>query len=115
MRSIVMSIMLSLLLCGSVLAAPASVSTGLLSSDTVVFRGKCTLTGVQIVTDGTNNAMVVIYDAMEAEGKAVAKITVVGADYYGGRTFQNLRMSNGIYVDITGTGAQVIIDYVDSQ
>lgn len=90
-----------------------TVSSGLLSATTQVYTGATFLTGVQVITDGTNAATVKVYDGTSAVDKLVAQFQVVGTDLNGGRSFQHLYMSKGIYVAISGTGAQAIIDYVD--
>ena len=89
-----------------------SKSTGLLTADKTVITGKSILTGFLVVTDGTNNATIVIYDNTSAAGTELAKIVVLGASYFGGGTFEiPIRCTKGIYADITGTGASYIIYY----
>jgi len=56
----------------------------------------------------------VLYDnASAASGTKLAEITVKGSDNYGGRNWQlPVRCVNGVYADLTGTGASCIVEYI---
>lgn len=72
--------------------------------------------GVLVITDGTNNAVVNLYDVAAAgDAAASTKVweqTVLGSDQYGGGLFPNvIRCHNGLYITISGTGASCIVFY----
>jgi len=92
----------------------AAESSGELTADGAIFAAPCQLAGVNILTDGSNNATVILYDnASAASGTKVYEGEVVAANLYGGRNFIfPIRCHNGLYLDITGTGASVIVDYI---
>jgi hypothetical protein len=90
-----------------------STSSGEQTSDAAVYSSRGAITGVHVITDGTNNAKVVIYDNTAGSGTVVCEITVTGTDHYGGRLFTfPVKVDTGIYVDVTGTGASYIIEYL---
>jgi len=93
-------------------AIDGSLGTGELTASSLVYSGVCWITGVQVVTDGVNDAKIIVYDATEASGKVITEITVTGAYHYGGQvwTFPEV-CRNGIYVAVTGTGASYFIRY----
>lgn len=113
MKRLFVSIMLILLLTTSVLAAPASLSSGLKTADAAIVTTSVLVTGVLIITNGTDNAAIIVYDnASAATGTVLFKGTVAGAANFGGATWETpVRAKNGIYVDITGTDAAYIIYY----
>ena len=78
-------------------------SSGEQSGNTLIMTGPCAMTGLQLVTDGTNDGKVVIQDGVTASGTVKCEMTVVGANHYGGRNWvAPIKFSTGIYV--TGTG-----------
>ena len=87
-----------------------------ITASATISGGPTTLFGVQAVTDGTNDAVVIGYNKPTSSGIAagnkVFEFTVVGANNYGGRNFtpKGIRCDAGLYVTISGTGASVIID-----
>lgn len=90
-----------------------AVSTGELTADTHILTGSGFLTAVLIITDGTNAATLIIYDNTSAAGKKIWEGVVPGASQYGGRNWTvPVRFENGLYADLTGTGASCIIEYV---
>jgi len=101
------------LLCGpNVIGAQDHLrSSGLETSDAAVVAAKCLFYGVEIITDGTNAASIIVYDnASAASGTEVFKGTVAGANNFGGVTFEHpVEMFNGIFVDVSGTGAAYIV------
>lgn len=91
-----------------------STSSGLLSSDSVVSNMPGRLHCVTVLTDGANAATVVVYDnASAASGTVLAKIIVAAADR--SAVFsphdEGIVVNNGIYLDITGTGAEAIVHF----
>lgn len=88
-------------------------SSGKLSSSQAVYASKCIYGGMKVITDGSNNATIKVYDnASAASGTQVDEATVTGSDQYGGMILPHpVRCSNGIYVSVSGTGAAVIIYY----
>lgn len=72
----------------------------------------CLFTGIEVITDGTNPATVILYDnATTNSGTKLCEITVVGAENYGGFTPPPTKAHNGIYAAISGTGASCIVFY----
>ena len=87
----------------------------LTSSAQITKRGGV-LTRVSIKTDGTNNAVVILYDVDASGDIAVTnkleEITVIGANHYGGFDWSHpVRFHTGLYVAISGTGASCIVEY----
>ena len=82
------------------------------TADAVVCGKVCKLTSVGVITDGTNDAKIVIYDnATEASGRVIWEMTVIGAGNFGGRYWEPaLQVKNGIFVDVSGTGASYVVD-----
>lgn len=109
----VFAILAVLLIAFPAFAAPIGGcnSSGLKTSDAAVLASPGWFCGVEIVTDGTNAATVIVYDnASAASGTVLFKGTVAGASNFGGATYDiPVRAPNGIYVDVTGTNAAYII------
>ncbi len=90
----------------------SSRSSGLLDEDTLVFTGRNRINAVTVIADGTNAASVVVYDNTAASGLAVAKVSVKATDTMQHVFFENpVLCENGIYADVTGTGATFIVYY----
>lgn len=91
--------------------ATSSVSLGEFTADGAVFAGRTRLYGVAIITDGTNPADVILYDnAAAASGTKVYEGGVQGASRGATVIFDApVRCNNGLYLDITGTGASCIV------
>jgi hypothetical protein len=86
-------------------------TSGLKTSSAAIIPGPSVLCGVEIVTNGTNDATVIVYDhASAASGLEAFKGTVAGANNFGGG-FVNVNMLNGIYLSISGTEAAAIVYY----
>jgi len=91
----------------------AAISTGELTADTHITTGRGMLAGVLVITDGTNPATCIIYDNTSAAGKKLWEGVVPGASQYGGRNWTApVRFETGLYVDLTGTGASCIVEYI---
>jgi hypothetical protein len=86
-------------------------------ADATIHTGACLLVSVLVITDGTNAATVFLYDKPSVTGidpaNKLAEFTVAGAAGYGGRNWVfPIACSSGIYVDVTGTGASYIVEYI---
>ena len=92
---------------------PTNISSGLQTSDGTIATGKAILAGLQIITNGTNDVTVIVYDNTSAAGTEVFKQTVTGTDDSIPYTLPDggIRCKNGIYVDVSGTGGQYIVFY----
>jgi len=99
---------------GSVgLIITAATSSGEQTADALIYTGKCVVTLIKVITDGTNDAKIVVYDNTSGAGKVVDEVTATGPDNYGGRAmYFPILMEKGIYVDVTGTGASYLIEYI---
>lgn len=87
-----------------------SISSGVLSADTLIFTGKNRINALTVLTDGTNAATVEIYDNTSATGTKRVVGKCVGTGLINHIIFENpVLFENGIYVDITGTGATCIV------
>ena len=92
----------------------ASRSSGEKTADAAIYADNCVMTSVHIITDGTNNAKVILYDnASAASGTVLFEMTVIGGDNYGSKSWVfPVEFINGIYADVSGTGASYIIEYI---
>lgn len=91
-----------------------SYSSGLKTADAVIRADKAILTGVHVITDGTNDATVLLYDnASAASGTEIFKITATGTDDAIPINLPNngVYCKNGIYADITTAGTMGYIVY----
>ena len=76
--------------------------------------GKSALAGIIIMTDGSNDCKVIIYDGTTTGGTVKYETTVKGADHYGGRIWVfPLTINTGIYVVVTGSGGSYILEYIE--
>lgn len=90
-------------------------SSGLKSADAAILAMPGRLMGIHLVADGTNAAALVVYDnASAASGLALAKLSIAATG-----TFQSINLpeegivcNNGIYADVSGTGAAYIVHYI---
>jgi len=91
-----------------------SFSTGEITADGAAVSSDCYLVSILVITDGSNDAMVILYDnASAASGTKLAEIKVNASDNYGGRNWPfPVKANNGIYADLTGTGASCIVEYI---
>jgi len=91
----------------------SSITSGLKSADAVIAIGRNRINAVTLIADGTNAANVVVYDnASTASGVVLAKVTAVAGQGTVHVIFENpVTASNGIYADVTGTGAGYIVYY----
>ena len=106
-------VVLILLFAGICFAEDYAETSGEQTATGVIYNGECFLTAVEVITDGTNAAKLIVYDALSTDGKVVFEITVTGGSHYGGRLWiPKLRMQSGIYAVLSGTGApSFIVEY----
>jgi len=73
------------------------------------------LCSILIMTNGTDDAMVILYDNATTTTditKKLVEITVAGADNYGGRIWADpVRFTEGIWAYVSGTGASFILEW----
>jgi hypothetical protein len=86
-------------------------SSGLQSS-VIIKTGAGQFGGVLIITNGSVDASVIIYDALSATGTELFKGTVAAASNFGSFfTSFPVKVKTGIYIAVTGTGAKAIVYY----
>lgn len=95
------------------MSCPAT-SSGVKSSDGVIYDKPCRLLSVKLVADGTNAAEAELHDnASAASGLVVAKASVAAGSTessdHGGIPDGGVVCNNGIYLNITGTNAECIV------
>lgn len=92
---------------------PANTS-GLKSADAVIMAMPGRLMGCLVLADGTNAATITLYDnASAASGTVLAKYVVDATLTSEAPTLpsEGIICNNGIYADVTGTGAEFIVYY----
>ena len=91
----------------------SSISSGLKNADAAIFAGRNRINAITVLSDGTNNATLVVYDnPSAASGTELAKVVCKGADLMQHIIFENpVVAQDGIYADVTGTGATFIVFY----
>ena len=105
-------VLLIVLFAGICFAEDYAETSGEQTATGVIYNGECFLTAVEVITGGTTDVLLIIYDALSADGKVVFEATVVGASHYGGRLFiPKVRMNTGIYAVMTGSGGSYIVEY----
>lgn len=112
MKRAFFAILLLLVMCGPVLAFEASTATSAITASGQAVTGTCWITGLQVLTNGTNDATISLYDGTGTGVNIIGTYYVPGA-LYGDRvvwTFPR-RVTGGIYVTVTGTGASAVIEY----
>ncbi len=76
------------------------------TTSVIIATGAGHLAGVNINTDGSNNATVILYDSLAASGTKLWEQVVLGADITGGFFgFPAIQFTTGVYLSISGTGA----------
>ncbi len=89
-----------------------AISTGLKDASAILKTGSCQLCGVLVVTNGTNAATVVLYDALSATGTELFSGIVAGTTgFQGFFPVHPIKAKTGIYAAISGTGAKCIVYY----
>jgi len=91
----------------------SSRSSGLKTADAVIQTGRNRINAITLLGDGTNAASVIVYDnASAASGVVLAKVTALAATRFTHVLFENpVVAEDGIYADVSGTGAEYIIYY----
>ena len=97
-------------------AVYASYSTYEIVVDTQILTKGGSLCSILIMSNGTDDARVILYDVDvytdAAPTNKLVEITVAGADNYGGRIWADpVRFTEGIWADIDGTGASFILEW----
>lgn len=90
-----------------------STSSGLKTADTQILASEGRLRNLVVLTDGTNDATVVLYDTETgtATGNVLAKLIVPGAAFRGDISWESngVNVMRGIWADVTGTGAAYLV------
>lgn len=95
--------------------AGSAIPSGALTGTTTLFTGKNYLNSIQATTDGTNDAVVTVYDNTAGSGTIVAVLTVLGANKFGHIPFEiGVRCKVGLTVVVSGTGATGYVTYGSS-
>ncbi len=85
------------------------------SSSQIITSNSAVLMGMQVGTDGVNDPTITVYDGVDNSGNEIVPTTTYDASALGISGFVAAyakRAYNGIYVEISGTGAvEVTIDY----
>lgn len=88
----------------------SSRSSGLQTTDQLIFTGRNRINAITLIADGTNAANVVVYDNTTNTGLVVGKASAKATDTTVHIIFENpVVCENGIYADVTGTGAAYIV------
>jgi len=91
----------------------SSRSSDIQTADASIATGRNRINSVILLADGTNAASLVIYDnASAASGKVLASLKVKATDVQKEVVFTfPVIAENGIYADVTGTGASYIVHF----
>ena len=91
----------------------SSRSSGLKNADAAISAGRNRINAITLLGDGTNAASLIVYDnASAASGTVLAKVTQLATARLTHIIFENpVFAENGIYADVTGTGAEYIVYY----
>ena len=92
--------------------ATSSSSSGLQTTSKLIATGKNRINAISFLGDGTNPGTLNIYDNTSASGKIIAKATTKSTDIQNHIIFTfPVLAENGIYAQVTGTGAAYIVYY----
>ena len=112
MKNFILALAILFLTCTFAYGFESSISSGEKTSDAQVAIGNGAITAFEVITDGTNDAKIIIYDNTAASGKVLNEMTVIGGAHFGGREpMFPPEFYTGIYVDVSGTGASYIVEY----
>lgn len=92
---------------------PSLVYTSSTETELTVVDGAVNVTGVMVMTDGSNNATLQLLSG--SGGTVQYKITVLAGDYYGGRNwaFPLHFDSDGLYADLDSDGTATFwVEYI---
>ena len=88
----------------------SSRSSGVLNADTLIATGRNRVNAITVLTDGTNAGTVELYDNTAASGTKCVVGKCLGANLINHLIFENpVVFEDGIYADVTGTGATFIV------
>ena len=87
-----------------------AISSGLKTGSGIITTRPAKLTGVEIITNGVNDATVIVYNSQDATGAVLFKGTVPGVNNFGGVTYEiPVVAEKGLYLSLAGTGASAIV------
>lgn len=83
-------------------------------ADGVITAKSGYITGVYIISDGTNDATLILYDnASAASGNKIITMCARAAMPFAGNTWTfPVIFFNGIYADVTGTNASYVVEFI---
>jgi hypothetical protein len=85
-------------------------SSGEQTSSGTLSTGRALLSSVLVITNGTNDATVILYDNTAASGDKVFEAVVAGANNAELFAFnKDVLCEDGLYLSISGTGASCIV------
>lgn len=113
MKKAILALLITAVMAVPCLAFDGSMGSGQLSESSQVVAGNVYLTAMTVLTNGTNDATVILYDSTAASGKVLAKVWLPGGLYADRVTWTYpVRALNGIYASVSGTGASVLVEYI---
>ena len=87
-----------------------SISSGVKNADALIATGRNRVNAITVLTDGTNSATLDVRDGITVSDTIKITGKCVGANLINHIIFENpVLFENGIYGDVTGTGATYII------
>lgn len=94
--------------------APRSTSTGLKSSGGQTVAVPCTVSLVELKSDGTNACSLVIYDGTSSAGVALLSVAIPASTVLAEIIHIDTPVyaNNGIFSVLTGTGATFLLHYM---
>jgi len=88
----------------------SSLSSGRLTTSTLIFNGRNRINAITLIADGTNAASISIYDNNAATGKVAAKVSAKAGEVLVHVVFENpVFLDLGLYAALTGTGAEAFV------
>lgn len=115
MKRAILAILAMVLMTAPAFAFDGAQGSAVVTEDGAAVTGtNVYITALTTITDGTNDATCLLYDnASAASGTVIAKDWVPGALIANRLVWTYPRKVNaGIYVDLTGTGANCIVEYL---
>ena len=112
MKKAWVALLILLFAAGSCLAEEYAETSGEQTATGVIYNGESFISAIEVITNGTTDAKLIVYDALSTDGKVVFEMTVTGSSHYGGRLFiPKVRMQTGIYAVLSGSGGSFIVEY----
>lgn len=117
MKKLLIALMICLIWPAMVLAEPSvgsqSISSGVsttVTSTGIVYNGPCWLTGMTLITDGTNDSGLVALDSGVTKAYMVTDATTMTANRW---DFSHpVRIENNLRMWVYGTNASAILEYI---